>query len=171
MGSQAGKVLEGPGEERSVGLVPRTVSKEGLGRGDLSCCTRRSCPQGTSKKTQVHSGNGKEAVFLELGDGEAGRGWAARPLCHQGQPFNWQPSSCWLPREQRERFRGPGFRSTGRILPPHISTLDQFNKYFNSIKSPQPGALLEHLEALAVQSLHSFVHLLKFIKHLLFPGA
>lgn len=34
MGSQAGKVLEGPGEERSVGPVPKTVSKEGLGRGE-----------------------------------------------------------------------------------------------------------------------------------------
>lgn len=59
--------------------------------------------------------------------------------------------------ERRERFRGPAFRSTGRIPPPHISTLDQgvFDRYLNSIKSPHPRALLEHLEALAVQSLHS----------------
>lgn len=157
MGSQAGKVLEGPGEERSVGPVPKTVSKEGLGRGHLSCCTRRARPHGTSKKTQVHSGNGKEAVFLEPGDGEAGRGWAARHLRHQGQPFDLRPSSCRLPGEKRERFRGPAFRSTGRIPPPHISTLDQgvFDRYLNSIKSPHPRALLEHLEALAVQSLHS----------------
>ena len=104
--------------------------------------------------------NGKEEVFLGPGDGEAGRGWAARLLRHQGQSFDQQPSSCRLPGEHRERFRGPGFRSTGRIPPPHISTLDQevFNKYLNSIKSPQPQASLEHLEALAVQSLHSFVH-------------
>lgn len=160
MGSQAGKVLEGPGEERSVGPVPRPVSKEGLGRGDLSCCMRRTHPHGTSKETQVHSGNGKEAVFLEPGNGEAGRGWATGPLyAIRDNPLIGGPA-LFAPGEQRERFRGPEFRSTGRIPPPHISPLDQgvFDKYLNSIKSPHPRASLEHLEALAMQSLHSFDH-------------
>lgn len=162
MGSQAGKVLEGPGEERSVGPVPRPISQEGLGRGDLSCCMRRTHPHGTSKETQVYSANGKQVVFLEPGDGEAGRGWATRPLyAIRDSPLSGGPAPVgFLEITERERFRGPGFRSTGSILPPHISTLDQgvFDKYLNSIKSPHPRASLEHLEALAMQSLHSFDH-------------
>ena len=159
VGSQTGKVLEGPGEERSVGPVPRTVSKEGLGRGELSRCTRRTHSCGMSKKTQVQSGMARRRCFWGLVmERQAGGG---PPDCYaiRDSPLISNPAPVGF-LESTERFRGPGFRSTGRIPPPHISTLDQevFNKYLNSIKSPQPRASLEHLEALAVQSLHSFVH-------------
>lgn len=105
MGYQAGKMMEGPGEERPVGQVPRPVSTEQCGTGegqplllhgkDLSLCDSSKDPDSFKKWKR------RRCCWSLVMEKLAGLGHQAL-ISYQGQHFDQCPSPCRFPGEQRE---------------------------------------------------------------------